>query len=240
MFDWIFLTLYGAAVHTSNGLPILPQGRLKDLEFVDYLFLLSSCQHRLNDDAKTPKALRKAAGECRAMIGLDTAAWLMAVAELLKGRRTTIRWDVLESFAEKFLNLDNVRQRVVKDGNPITCAGAMASFDLTRQIIQSLLANSMVLDIDELMLSDDPFPALLNTHCQRAGMLLQRALAVMENNIERPLTLSQITQKIACHPPKNPRAPIQSSIGRKPRPSLPAYALKGCPTIGGKHLLNHY
>ena len=69
-------------MRTSNSLPILPQGQLKDLVFVDYLFVLSSCQHRLNDGAKTSKALRKAVGECRAMIGLDTAAWLMAVAEL--------------------------------------------------------------------------------------------------------------------------------------------------------------
>ena len=53
----------------------------------------------------------------------------MAAAELLEGRRATIHWDVLESFAEKFLNVDSVRQRVVKDGNRITCAGAMASFD---------------------------------------------------------------------------------------------------------------
>ena len=237
VFDWIFLTLDGAAVHTSSGLPILPQGRLKDLGFVDYLFVLSSYQHRRHDAANTWKALRKAAGQCRVMIGLDTAPWLMAAAELLEGRRATIHWDVLESFAEKFLNVDSVRQRVVKDGNRITCAGAMASFDLTRQIIQSHLGNSMVLDIDALMLRDDPFPALQNTQSQPAGTPLQRALVVMQNNIERPLTLSQITQKIAC-PPQNPRAPIQSSIGRKPRPSLSAYALKRCPTIGGKHLFN--
>ena len=237
LFDWIFLTLDGAAVHTSSGLPILPQGRLKDLEFVDYLFVLSSYQHRLHDAANTRKALRKAAGQCRVMIGLDTAPWLMAAAELLEGRRATIHWDVLESFAEKFLNVDSVRHRVVKDGNRITCAGAMASFDVTRQIIQSHLGNSMVLDIDALMLRDDPFPALQNAQSQPAGTPLQRALVVMQNNIERPLTLSQITQKIAC-PPQKPRAPIQSSIGRKPRPSLSAYAFKRCPTIGGKHLFN--
>ena len=237
VFDWIFLTLDGAAVHTSSGLPILPQGRLRDLGFVDYLFVLSSYQHRRHDAANTRKALRKAAGQCRVMIGLDTAPWLMAAAELLEGRRATIHWDVLESFAEKFLSVDSVRHRVVKDGNRITCAGAMASFDLTRQIIQSHLGNSMVLDIDALMLRDDPFPALQNAQSQPAGTPLQRALAVMQNNIERPLTLSQITQKIAC-PPQNPRAPIQSSIGRKPRPSLSAYAFKRCPTIGGKHLFN--
>lgn len=201
VFDWIFLTLDGAAVHTSSGLPILPQGRMKDLGFVDYLFVLSSYQHRRHDAANTRKALRKAAGQCRVMIGLDTAPWLMAAAELLEGRRATIHWDVLESFAEKFLNVDSVRQRVVKDGNRITCADAMASFDLTRQIIQSHLGNSMVLDIDALMLRDDPFPALQNTQSQPPGTPLQRALVVMQNNIERPLTLSQITQKIAC-PPK--------------------------------------
>ena len=60
---------------------------------------------------------------------LGHSPWLMAAAELLEGRRATIHWDVLESFAEKFLNVDSVRQRVVKDGNRITCAGAMASFD---------------------------------------------------------------------------------------------------------------
>ena len=42
VFDWSFLTLDGAAVHTSSGLPILPQGQLKDIEFVDYLFVLSA------------------------------------------------------------------------------------------------------------------------------------------------------------------------------------------------------
>ena len=99
VFDWSFLTLDGAAVHTSSGLPILPQGQLKDLEFVDYLFVLSSYQHHLHDDAKTRKALRNAAGQCKVMIGLDTAPWLMAAAELLEGRRATIHWDVLESFA---------------------------------------------------------------------------------------------------------------------------------------------
>ena len=160
VFDWIFLTLDGAAMHTSSGLSILPQGRLKDLGFVDYLFVLSSYQHRRHDAANTRKALRKAAGQCRVMIGLDTAPWLMAAAELLEGRRATIHWDVLESFAEKFLSVDSVRHRVVKDGNRITCAGAMASFDLTRKIIQSHIGNSMVLDIDALMLCDDPFPAL--------------------------------------------------------------------------------
>ena len=215
VFDWIFLTLDGAAVHTSSGLPILPQGRLKDLEFVDYLFVLSSYQHRLHDAANTRKALRKAAGQCRVMIGLDTAPWLMAAAELLEGRRATIHWDVLESFAEKFLNVDSVRHRVVKDGNRITCAGAMASFDVTRQIIQSHLGNSMVLDIDALMLRDDPFPALQNTQSQRAGTPLQRALAVMQNNIERPLTLSQITQKIAC-PPKTLERQFKAQLGASP------------------------
>ena len=136
----------------------------------------------------------------------------MAAAELLEGRRATIHWDVLESFAEKFLNVDSVRQRVVKDGNRITCAGAMASFDLTRQIIQSHLGNSMVLDIDALMLRDDPFPALQNTQSQPAGTPLQRALVVMQNNIERPLTLSQITQKIAC-PPKTLERQFKAQLG---------------------------
>lgn len=91
VFDWIFLKLDGAAVHTSSGLPILPQRRLKELELINCLFVLSSCQHRLNYGAKTPKALRKAAGQCRAMIGLDTATSLMAAPELLEGRRPTIR-----------------------------------------------------------------------------------------------------------------------------------------------------
>ena len=84
----------------------------------------------------------------------------------------------------------------------------------------------MVLDIDALMLRDDPFPALQITQSQPPGTPLQQALVVMQNNTERPLTLSQISQKIACAPQKNPRAPIQSSSGRKPRPNPSAYALK--------------
>ena len=112
--------------------------------------------------------------------------------------------------------MDNVRQRVVKNDNLISCAGAMACFVLTRQIIQSHLGNSMVLDIDALMPSDDPFPTLLNTQSQCAGMLPQRALAVMENNIERPLTLSQTTQKIAPHPKKKHKRQFKTQLGASP------------------------
>ena len=214
-FDWQFFTIDGAPVHSSSNLPVIAHGSIGDLLACDYLFILASYDYRTHDSAKTRQALQQTARRAATIVGLDTGPWLMAAADLLKGRRATVHWDVLQDFTERYVTSEVLRQRVVWDGNRVTCAGAMSAFDLTRDVIRTHLGEAMALDVDTLFLKDTPQAPTPRRYNPVKPTSVQRAIALMQENIETPLTLTKISHAIAC-PPKTLARRFQIAMGASP------------------------
>ncbi len=105
----------------------------------------------------------------------------MASAGLLSGRRATLHRETLDSFSERFLNIDTVHHRVVWDKNRITCAGAMSTFDLTRSIIEDHLGSAVALDVDAMLLRDAPLALLHRSKSHTAKRPLQLCRAISNN-----------------------------------------------------------
>ena len=57
------------------------------------------------------------------MGGLCTAAYTVAKAGLLDGKRATIHWENHDSFLEEFEEVDLTKSVFVVDGNRMTTAG---------------------------------------------------------------------------------------------------------------------
>lgn len=214
-FEWKFYTIEGTPVHSSSNLPVIPHKAVHDLEPCDYLFILASYDFKLHDTALVRKTLWRVAQSCKILVGLDTAPWLMAASGLLDGRRATVHWDILNEFSENFLSLEAVKDRTVWDGNRITCAGAMSAFDLTRDIIRKHLGNAMALDVDALFLRDTPEAPTPRRYAPHKSTPVQKALALMQNHIETPLSLREISQRIAC-PQKTLARKFQTTMGATP------------------------
>jgi len=215
VFEWSFHTADGHPVKSSSGLPILPNGPALDCPPCDYVFILASYGYLALDTPTNRRVLRKLAQRSTVLVGLDTAPWLMAAAGLLEGRRATLHWDVLNDFSEKFLGIDALRRRVVSDGPRITCAGAMSAFDMTRDLIRHHLGNAMALDVDALFLRDDPTAPTPRRYDQARPTSVQRAIALMHENIDNPLSLAHISQHIAC-PPKTLARRFRDTMGTTP------------------------
>ena len=99
-YRWRIFTPGGVPAVSSSGLPVLPDGPLEDAGRGGMVFVVSSYGHRDLDRPATRSALRRIAAQAELVAGMDTGAWLMAAAGLLDGRRATIHWDILDSFAE--------------------------------------------------------------------------------------------------------------------------------------------
>jgi len=214
-YRWRFLSLEGQTVSSSSGLPVLPQGKLGDMAPCDYLFIVTSYDYLKHDTAQCRRALQDSARKSKTMVGLDTGPWLMASSGLLEGRRATLHWETIDSFSEKFLNIDTLRHRVVRDGNRITCAGAMSAFDLTRAMIEDHLGSSVALDVDAMLLRDEPLPSQSHRTRGPPKSPLQRAIEAMQNHIERPLSLAQIAKIAAC-PPKTLERRFKAAFDASP------------------------
>lgn len=196
LFHWRIVTMAGDPVHSSSGMQVVPHDALGQLGACDYLFVLASYDHTRHDTPLVRKALRTAASRAKCVVGMDTGPWLMASAGLLNGRRATLHWDLQDAFAERFLEVEAERARVVRDGPMITCAGAMSALDLMMELIAHHAGMAARLDVeDQFMHGSDTSASPPQTDA-----LVQGALAQMRAHVERPLPLAAIARRLNCQP----------------------------------------
>lgn len=81
--------------------------------------------------------VRKAADEGRRIICVSSAAFILAEAGLLAGRRTVTHWSAAADLADRFPLVDvDGNALFTHDGNIWTCAGTLAGVDLALAIVE--------------------------------------------------------------------------------------------------------
>ncbi|APX10384.1 GlxA family transcriptional regulator [Tateyamaria omphalii] len=193
-YRWRFVTLDGAPVQSSSGLQIAPDLPLTGADGTA-LMLIPSYGIRVMDRSEVVRAVKRAAGGAHLVGGFDTGAWLLARAGLLDGYRATIHWDMLDAFAEAFPDVDTVRARHVIDRDRVTCSGAMAAFDLVTDLIGSAHGAGVALDVAQMFMSRDAVPAMGSIPARRT---VNRAVALMQDHIETPLSIPELARRVGC------------------------------------------
>ncbi|MCV2867535.1 helix-turn-helix domain-containing protein [Defluviimonas sp. WL0002] len=196
VFDWRFVTLDGAGVTSSSGLPVLPHSSLAEADRADVLFIMPSYDARAHATPRCLSALREAAGRHGAIAGMDMGSWLMARAGLLKGRRATIHWDEIDAFAETFPEVEVEHRRYVIDGTLMSSGGAMTAFDLTTRLVGDLLGEGMRLEVSALFMSADVERPEEPLRRRPRGRLVESAIALMRKHVEDPLPLPEVARKL--------------------------------------------
>ena len=139
--------------------------------------------------------VRSAARRYPVLGGFDTGSWLLGRAGLLDGYQATIHWDMLDAFSEAFPDVETVRQRYVIDGGRVTCSGAMAAFDLANSLIASAHGPLVAMDVAQLFMSRETVPW---RPVRAPGRSVGRAIAIMQDNIENPLSIPEIARRVGC------------------------------------------
>jgi transcriptional regulator GlxA family with amidase domain len=196
LYAWRFCTVHGQMVTSSSGLQISPHLALAEAEG-HMLIVMPSYKVRAIDNSASVRALRQAAARYDVLTGMDTGSWLMARAGLLNGHRATIHWDEFQSFAEAFADVEAVQERYVVDRNRITCSGAMAAFDLMLDLIRDAHSPLLAMQVAQLFMRDDVIPHLRQMS-PRAGRVVARLTALMQSNLDQPLTIPVLAKKVGC------------------------------------------
>lgn len=196
LYSWCFCSIDGDPVQSSSGLVVTPNGSILDQQG-DVLVVMPSYGYRKLDTRSTTRTVLAAARKHRQVAGLDTGSWLLARAGLLDEHRATIHWDELSRFEESFPAVNAVQERFVIDGNRLTCSGAMAAFDLASALIRRDHGPLLSMEVGHLLMSrngQDHYPLPLKSE----DTLVNRALAVMQANLETPLSIRELARKIGC------------------------------------------
>lgn len=194
LYEWQFLALSTQVVTSSSGLQVAPHQALSQAQG-DLLVVMPSYGFLDHSGWKTQTALRAAVGRFNTLIGMDTGSWLLAEAGLLDHHRATIHWEELTAFSERFPDIEAARERYVIDRARITCSGAMAAFDLVMHMIGRDQGQALALEVAQLFMTRDS----ARSHAGGAGSastFVNRALAVMQENLEQPLSIPEVARRI--------------------------------------------
>lgn len=199
-FRWDFVSETGGECRASNGAAIMATalGDAEDSE-IDFLILSSSWAPETHATPGIQRALRSAVRRNVTIGGLDTGAFLMAQAGLLKGRRATVHYEHIDAFAELFPDTEVSENLYVFDGNRISCCGGVAASDFALHILHGMhgpaLASAAARYIFHTRLREHGAPQnpqgaepLGNT----VPDIVRRVIAAMEAHLEDPLTIGAL------------------------------------------------
>ncbi|UVC15351.1 GlxA family transcriptional regulator [Mesorhizobium onobrychidis] len=132
---------------------------------------------------------------------VGTATWLLAQTGLLAGTRCTIHWSRLAAFTEVFSQPQIRDALFVKDGQFSTCAGELAAFDLAVDLIASHVGGFTAQEVCRYATVDGQRSGS-NRQTGPSGLAfagvsdkLLMAMRLMEENVEYPLTMSEVAQR---------------------------------------------
>ena len=202
LYEWMFIGENEEVVSCSAGTQFKLDNSLIELHRDDTLLLCGGTQIQESTTKKLIGWLRREARRGLVIGGLCTAAYPMAKAGLLDGKKATIHWENQDSFAEEFLEVELTKTVFVCDSNRYTTAGGTSSIDLMLKIIADEhgeeLANAVA---DQMIYSSirtdqDTQRLSVPTRIGVRHPKLSKVIQMMEINLEEPISPSILARDV--------------------------------------------
>ncbi|MBW4960851.1 GlxA family transcriptional regulator [Sulfitobacter sp. CW3] len=201
-YNWRLIGEGGTYVSSSAGAQFTLDGDLDELRREDTLVICSGIDVQAATTKKLLGWLRREARKGMMVGGLCTAAFTLAKAGLLDGKKATIHWENQDSFTEEFEDVTLTKSVFVVDGNRMTTAGGTSSIDLMLKLIADDLGEEMANSVaDQLIYSSirtdqDTQRLSVPTRIGVRHPKLSQVIQMMERNIEEPISPSTLAKDV--------------------------------------------
>lgn len=200
--NWVVSTTDGLPVRSSSGLQIVPDRAFDAKRPGKRLVLVAGYGVRGTTNRALNATLRSAARHCEAIVAVDSAAWLLAGAGVLDGRKATIHWHELKEFAEAFPNVTVLEDRFVKSGTIYSCGGASTVLDLMFEILSGLFGPETAFEASNMFLysggtkNAPPSNPNLSGLAAPASDILLAAIDFIAASLASPTTVADIAHHV--------------------------------------------
>lgn len=157
-----------STITTNEGLILTPDKDINHCPSLDVICVPGGGikQIEIMDNQKIREFLKKQAITAKYITSVCTGSIILASAGLLQGYKATCHWAFKNHLS--MLGVEVISQRVVKDGNRITCAGVTSGIDLALMIL-ALVCTEDEAKMAELMMEYDPKPPFNTGIPEKAG-----------------------------------------------------------------------
>ncbi|MCM2561076.1 GlxA family transcriptional regulator [Lutimaribacter sp. EGI FJ00015] len=201
-YEWRLIGEGGDTVTCSAGTEFKLEGDLEEVTRDDTVLLCGGVNVHKATTKRLLSWLRREARKGIVLGGLCTAAYTLARAGLLDGKRATIHWENQDSFAEEFEEVTLTKSVFVMDGNRLTTAGGTSSIDLVLKMIANdhgeeianLVADQMI--YSSIRTDQDTQRLSVPTRIGVRHPKLSQVIQMMEQNIEEPISPSTLAKDV--------------------------------------------
>lgn len=202
IYTWSTVAASLEPIRSANNLTIIPDYVYgPDLSF-DSLAVCSSKDVHYFDDEGVFHWLRRLDRMGCSVGGITSGSWVLAHAGLLKGYRSTLHWQEITAFRERFPNLEVSTNLFELDRQRFTCSGGMAALDMVLTMIGRRYGFHFASQINERLVRDhireSTEQTVLSSSARSAigDEKLRAALEIMELNLETPVRIQEIANRV--------------------------------------------
>ena len=202
LYRWSLISINGETATCSNGSVTLVQGGLVPQRHVDRLFLISGINVQNHVTPEVLRFLRRERAAGTALGAICSGAYVLAKAGFLDGVDTAIHWEYHDLFVEEFPEVALVRNVFVARERIITASGGTAAADLMLHLIGAAHGHALATAVADQMVYNavrEGSAAQRVSQQSRHGMRnarMVRAIALMEENIEDPVSPADIADEL--------------------------------------------
>ncbi|WP_299026400.1 GlxA family transcriptional regulator [uncultured Sulfitobacter sp.] len=201
-YRWRLLSENGDIAKAYNGVSIAVDGPLSPLERGETLIVCAGEHAGRAASKPVLNWLRREARRGNDLGALSSGTYILALAGLIGGKRVTTHWEYKTALAEMLPDVTMEDTIFSIDGRIFTSAGGAASMDMMLHRLQNDYGTDLATWVADQMVYTVP-----RSHSDAQRMSLQsrpevrnakllKAMQVMENNIEDPLTPDEIAAAI--------------------------------------------
>jgi transcriptional regulator GlxA family with amidase domain len=201
-YRWSIASMSGKAVAASNGISLTPTVMLDDVPVADIVFVCGGVNVEQGATSDVLAALRRLDRHGVALGSLCTGGYALAKAGLLDRYKAVVHWENMSSLREEFPKVSYSDQVFAIDRNRYTSSGGIAPLDMMLNIIKQDMGKDVAPKISEQFIVDRIRSDQDRQHIPlqaRVGLFhenLIEAAALMEANIEEPLSLDEVASLV--------------------------------------------
>lgn len=201
--DWAVVSHTMDPVISSCGVSVSMTERLGDPSRFDYIVVVGGLMDETPDlDPAYHRFLHQAAEKHVPLVGVCTGAFFLHRAGLMNGYRCCVSWYNHSDFLEQFDGFSPVSDQLfVVDRDRLTCSGGVGSAHLAAYLVDKHVGRAAaskslhIMMIDDALQAENPQPGL-PLELKTKDPIVQRALLLMQQNIDTPISVQDIAGRM--------------------------------------------